>query len=93
MIEAAIEETLRGQDGVFIDGGAHVGSFSLLALHAMRDGVAHAFEMEERVLRCLRKNAAASGGKLVLHEGALGAEAGMVQCWARLSMPLKEPTL
>ncbi len=74
-----IENCLRGQNGIFIDGGAHLGSFSLLALHAMRDGEAHAFEIGERVLPCLRLNREVTGSRLVVHEVALGAEAATLR--------------
>ena len=49
-----ISSAVEGRDGVFIDAGANVGFFSLLALSKMREGVAHAFEIDPRTLRCLR---------------------------------------
>ena len=49
-----ISSAVEGRDGIFIDAGANVGFFSLLALSKMREGVAHAFEIDPRTLRCLR---------------------------------------
>ncbi len=70
-----ISSAVEGRDGVFIDAGANVGFFSLLALSKMREGVAHAFEIDPRTQRCLRMTQ--ERGKLenlVVHACGLGEQ-------------------
>jgi FkbM family methyltransferase len=77
-----ISSAVAGRDGIFVDAGANVGFFSLLALSKMRSGAAHAFEIDPRTVRCLRLTK--SHGKmdnLIVHDCGLGAEnarAGLV---------------
>lgn len=65
---------------VFLDVGANVGFYSLLALDQVGDtGAVHAFEIDERPLRCLRKTIRHGRiANLDLHEQAVGAAAGRV---------------
>jgi FkbM family methyltransferase len=68
---------VAGRDGVFIDAGANVGFFSLLALSKMRSGTAHAFEIDPRTLRCLRLTKSRGHlDNLVIHDCGLGAVRG-----------------
>ncbi|HEY4084923.1 MAG TPA: FkbM family methyltransferase [Bryobacteraceae bacterium] len=72
---AWISSAVEGRDGIFIDAGANVGFFSLLALSKMRAGVAHAFEIDPRTLRCLRMTK--ERGKLenfIVHGYGLGEQ-------------------
>ncbi len=77
-----IANALDGKEGVFIDIGANVGFFSLLALSKMRLGTVHSFEVDPRTLSCLKLTKA--NGKLdrlVIHECGLGesnSSAGLV---------------
>jgi len=69
-----ISAAVAGRDGVFIDAGANVGFFSLLALSKMRSGTAHAFEVDPRTLRCLWLTRSRGNlDNLVVHECGLGA--------------------
>lgn len=65
--------------GVFVDVGANVGFYSLLALGAVgAEGVVHAFEIDPRPLRCLKKTLKSAGIKnLLLHEIAVGGIDGV----------------
>ena len=80
-LAAWVSAAVAGRDGIFIDAGANVGFFSLLALSKMRAGTSHAFEIDPRTLRCLRLTQ--SRGKLehlVVHDCGLGesqASAGL----------------
>lgn len=73
-IEAAL-----GEGGVFIDVGANVGYYSMLALDRVGPtGEVHAFEIDERPLRCLRRTIAHGRlDRLHLHEIAAGKSDGM----------------
>ncbi len=77
-----IASALENKDGIFVDAGANVGFFSLLALSKMRAGTAHAFEIDPRTLRCLRRTRARGKlNNLVIHDCGLGekvASAGLV---------------
>ncbi len=69
-----ISDAVAGRDGIFIDAGANVGYFSLLALSKMRNGTAHAFEIDPRTLRCLHLTQSRGNvTNLVIHECGLGA--------------------
>jgi len=69
----AIEGILRPGD-VFVDVGANVGYYALLASRRVgRSGQVHAFEIDPRPLRCLRINAKeCQNHNLTLHEVAVG---------------------
>jgi FkbM family methyltransferase len=75
------EALARG--GNFLDIGANVGYYSVLAAHILDGrGCVHAFEVDSRPLQCLRRNASSIGkGGIVVHELAVGAVSGV----ARLS--------
>lgn len=66
--------------GTFLDVGANVGFYSMLALDAVgSSGAVHAFEMDERPRRCLRKTIAHEGiSNLFLHECAVGNQDGSI---------------
>jgi FkbM family methyltransferase len=66
---------VEGRDGIFIDAGANVGFFSLLALSKMRAGIAHAFENDPRTLRCLRMTQERGNlENLIVHGCGLGEQ-------------------
>jgi FkbM family methyltransferase len=70
-----ISSAVAGREGIFIDAGANVGFFSLLALSQMHGGVAHAFEIDPRTLRCLRMTQARGNLKnLIVHGCGLGEQ-------------------
>lgn len=70
-----ISSAVAGRDGIFIDAGANVGFFSLLALSKMREGVAHAFEIDPRTLRCLRMTRERGNlENLIVHGCGLGEQ-------------------
>ena len=60
--------------GVFIDVGANIGYYSMLALDLVGEtGFVHAFEIDERPLRCFRKTIVGEKLRnLCLHEVAVG---------------------
>src|SRR5947209_3562381 len=62
----------------FLDIGANVGYYSILALQLVGpDGAVHAFEIDERPLRCLRRTIADSGiTNLHLYETSVGDKIG-----------------
>jgi FkbM family methyltransferase len=64
----------------FLDVGANVGFYTMLALDAVGpSGVVHAFEMDERPRRCLRKTIAHEQLRnLTLHEFAVGNRDGTI---------------
>lgn len=64
--------------GIFVDVGANVGFYSLRALDAVGDlGSVHAFEIDPRPLRCLRKTISVGALRnLHLHEQAVGDQSG-----------------
>lgn len=64
--------------GVFVDVGANVGYYSMLALDLVGDsGQVHAFEIDVRPIRCLRKTVRRFGlTNLVLHQVAVGDRVG-----------------
>jgi FkbM family methyltransferase len=66
--------------GVFLDVGANVGFYSMLALDVVGpSGAVHAFEIDERPLRCLRKTISRERlGNVQLHETAVGDRDGTV---------------
>ena len=69
-----ISAAVAGRGGIFIDAGANVGFFSLLALSKMRSGTAHAFEIDPRTLRCLHlTKTRAHMDNLAIHDCGLGA--------------------
>ena len=70
--------------GTFLDVGANIGYYSLLALDIVGpSGQVHGFEIDRRPARCLRRTAAAYGlQNLFLHEIAIGDREGP----ARLSL-------
>jgi len=72
-IRAALEP-----GGTFLDVGANVGFYSMLALDVVGPmGTVHAFEIDQRPLRCLRKTIAREHlTNLFLHEVAVGREDG-----------------
>lgn len=82
ILGAWISDAVAGRDGIFIDAGANVGFFSLLALSKMGRGTAHAFEIAPQALRCLRLTRSRGAlSNLVVHECGLGAKtasAGLV---------------
>jgi FkbM family methyltransferase len=67
--------------GVFLDIGANVGYYTMLALDLVGDsGAVHAFEMDPRPLRCLRKTAAREGLQNVfINDVAVGAKDGVAR--------------
>ncbi|HEY4087750.1 MAG TPA: FkbM family methyltransferase [Bryobacteraceae bacterium] len=72
---AWISSAVEGRDGIFIDAGANVGFFSLLALSKMRAGIAHAFENDPRTLRCLRMTQERGNlENLIVHGCGLGEQ-------------------
>lgn len=79
--DPAVFEPIRAAlrpGGTFLDFGANVGYYSLLALDVVGPtGQVHAFEIDERPLRCLRRTIARERlDNLVLHEVAVGLEDG-----------------
>jgi len=64
--------------GTFLDVGANIGYYSLLALDIVGpSGQVHGFEIDRRPARCLRRTAAAYGlQNLFLHEIAIGDREG-----------------
>lgn len=66
--------------GTFVDVGANVGFYSMLALEDIGEtGVIHAFEVDQRPLRCLRKTISRHRvGNLLVHEFAVGRYDGTV---------------
>ena len=66
--------------GTFLDVGSNVGFYSMLALDAVgATGAIHAFEIDERPLRCLRKTIAHEGlDNMQLHETAVGHRDGLI---------------
>jgi len=81
--DPVVFEPLHGvlrQGGTFLDVGANVGFYSMLALDAVGlDGAVHAFEMDERPRRCLRKTIAQERiSNLSLHEFAVGNRNGNI---------------
>ena len=80
----AIEECMRGlkarayRPRVIIDGGAHLGEFTLLARKTFPDTEwFHLFEPQQACIEPLRKLCA--GGNLVLHECALSNRSGTLR--------------
>src|SRR5688572_2713842 len=76
-------EPIRGVlqlGGTFLDVGANVGFYSILALDAVGSrGAVHAFEMDERPRKCLRKTIANERiPNLSLHEFAVGNRDGHI---------------
>lgn len=76
-------EPLRGvlqPGGTFLDVGANVGFYSMLALDAVGlGGAVHAFEMDERPRKCLRKTITHERiPNLSLHEFAVGNRDGHI---------------
>lgn len=71
--------------GTFVDVGANVGFYSMLALDIVgASGAVHAFEIDPRPLRCLRKTIARERlTNLVLHEVAVGRTNGGTRLVAR----------
>lgn len=79
--DPAVFEPLRSvlqPGGTFLDVGANVGYYSLLALDLVGEsGTIHAFEIDERPLRCLRKTIQQQKlTNLHIHEIAVGAVEG-----------------
>jgi FkbM family methyltransferase len=74
-----LRKTLQPGD-TFVDVGANVGVFSLIALERVGEkGLVHAFEVDPRALRCLTRTQQANGlGNLIVHNTALGATAGLM---------------
>ena len=69
---------VRRRPGAFIDAGANIGYFSLLALDLDATEV-HAFEVDPRSLRCLRLTRERNGlENLRIHECAIGDRSGGV---------------
>jgi FkbM family methyltransferase len=86
--DPAVFEPIRAAlrpGGTFLDVGANVGFYSMLALDVVgRTGDVHAFEIDERPLRCLRKTIAREAlTNLVLHEVAVGREDGTARVAVR----------
>ena len=77
VVFAPIREALA-EGGTFLDVGANVGYYSVLAAQLLGSrGRVHAFEIDPRPLRCLRRNAGAGGaGGISVHEVAIGKAAG-----------------
>lgn len=81
--DPTVFEPLRralGAGGTFLDVGANVGFYSMLALDVIGpSGTVHAFEIDDRPLRCLRKTISREGlGNVYLHETAVGHRDGTV---------------
>lgn len=76
---APFRECLKAGD-TFLDIGANVGFYSMLALDRVGPGgFVHAFEMEERPLRCLRRTVESTKAEnLFVHECAVGKTNGMI---------------
>jgi FkbM family methyltransferase len=86
--DAAVFEPLKSalqNGGTFIDVGANVGYYSLCALDLVgRSGNVHAFEIDERPLRCLRKTIKSGQlHNLHLHEVAVSDEDGIAHLVAK----------
>lgn len=66
------------QGGNFLDVGANVGYYSVLAAHLLGSrGRVHAFEIDPRPIRCLHRNSRLAGaGAIVVHEVAIGRAPG-----------------
>ncbi len=71
-----IARAFAGRSGVFVDVGANVGYYSVLAARLPGVEQVHAFDVDERPLRCLRRNATESRGRIVVHEVAIGESTG-----------------
>jgi len=72
--------------GVFLDVGANVGYYTMLALDLVGDrGSVHAFEMDPRPLRCLRRTVAREGlPNVFINEVAVGAKDGVAHFRAEM---------
>jgi FkbM family methyltransferase len=74
-----LRSELEVRRGAFIDAGAHIGYFSVVALE-MNVREVHAFEVDPRPLRCLRLTSARNSSEnLMVHECALGDRDGFVR--------------
>ncbi len=74
-----LQSELRLRRGAFIDAGANIGYFSVVALE-MNVPEVHAFEVDPRPLRCLRLTRSRNRWEnLVIHECALGDQDGFVR--------------
>lgn len=69
---------VAGGDRVVVDIGANIGVFSVFALTRHPDVRVHAFEPVPDNLRFLRRNLAAFGDRVVVHETAVAIEDGEV---------------
>jgi FkbM family methyltransferase len=81
--DSAVFEPFRGAlraGDTFLDVGANVGYYSLLALEIVGDrGSVHAFEIDARPLRCLRRTIRHGGlNNLHVHELALADRCGLI---------------
>lgn len=76
-VYAALEPSLT-PGAVLIDVGANIGYYSVLASRDVgENGAVHAFEIDPRPLRCLRKTIRSNGLRNIhLHEVAVGAHEG-----------------
>lgn len=74
---APLHQVLRPGD-IFLDIGANIGYYSMLALDLVGpSGQVHAFEVDERPLRCLRKTRRAQRlSNLFIHTVAIGDRTG-----------------
>jgi len=80
--DPAVFEPLRSAlkpGGTFLDIGANVGYYSMLALDLVGEsGAIHAFEVDDRPLQCLHKTKLRQGlSNLYVHEVAVGAQEGI----------------
>jgi len=71
--------------GAFIDVGANIGYYSLLAIDKVgSNGQVHAFEIDARPLRCLRRTVGTAGlTNLRVHEVAVGNYDGSAKLFLR----------
>lgn len=80
--ELAVLQALLSPGDVFVDGGANVGVWSLVAASKVGEtGRVHAFEPNPAVFSKLARNIHASGfeGRVIAHEAALADRGGNVQ--------------
>lgn len=79
LIFGPLRTALR-EGGTFLDVGANVGFYSMLALEVVgATGAVHAFEVDQRPLRCLRRTIEHDSiANLHLHEVAVGHQDGVI---------------
>lgn len=74
--EIEVVAQLMPPDAVVIDGGSNIGAHACAFINLAPQATVHAFEPQPQLASLLRKNVAAHGGRVVVHEVALGSRNG-----------------